>query len=82
MREESRKKETKKNGVRIQSEEYICYCVAVLPSHRQAQVRRRTHLPSQGFESEKCVYSFLFLKVSQVERVPGAAALHLNTGAH
>ncbi|KAF0043418.1 hypothetical protein F2P81_004755 [Scophthalmus maximus] len=48
----------------------------------KAQVRRRTHLPSQGFESEKCVYSFLFLKVSQVERVPGAAALHLNTGAH
>lgn len=30
MRMESRKKETKKNDGRIQSEEYICYCVAVL----------------------------------------------------
>lgn len=37
MRRESRKKETKKNDGRIQSEEYICYCVAVLPINRLKQ---------------------------------------------
>lgn len=34
MREENRKEETKKNDGRIQSEEYICYCVAVLLINR------------------------------------------------
>lgn len=34
MREESRKKETKRNDGRTQSEEYICYYVTVLPINR------------------------------------------------
>lgn len=46
MRRESRKKETKKDDGRIQSEEYICYCVAVLALDG---LRRRTNFPFSGF---------------------------------
>lgn len=71
MREESRKKETKKNDGRIQSEsQYICYCVAVLPINRL----QSEDGPICPLMSEKCpsvLYSFLFLKDFLIYLVPG-----------
>lgn len=59
MSGESRRKETKKNDGRIQSEEYICYCAAVLPINRLKPEDGR--ICPRCFDERKVLKSFFSL---------------------